>query len=229
MKSKSPSIVILLLAVFNTYQAQLKINIETVFANNPLLLNRQVYTNNNGDTLSVESFKFYLSNFSVHSKGKWRKIKDTYFLVDAENESSKCFNLACNESEIDSIYFYIGVDSIMNVSGALEGALDPSLGMYWAWNTGYINAKLEGKSNSCKTIHHVYEFHIGGYLKPFNALKKVSLKTKGNKNGITLLADASKWFYGAKQINLKEFNSVVTPSNYSLMVADNYKDMFSVK
>ena len=59
------------------------------------------------------------------------------------------------------IYFQIGIDSLTNVSGDLDGDLDPALGMYWAWNSGYINMKLEGKSSSCKSVKKEFQFHIG--------------------------------------------------------------------
>lgn len=207
--------------------AQLVINIEMVFNGETLLLNKKQYINRSGDTLTIEEFKFYVSNFSVCNAGKWKKIPGLYFLVDAEIEGSKRLALDKITAMPDSISFYIGVDSLANISGALDGALDPSLGMFWAWNTGYINAKLEGKSNACNTLHHLYEFHIGGYLSPFNALRKVSLETK-NSSGV-LVADASKWFFGATPVKLKEFNSVVTPSKYAMAVADNYRNMFSVR
>jgi len=43
------------------------------------------------------------------------------------------------------------VDSLANVSGAMSNDLDATKGMYWSWQSGFINLKIEGKSASCKT------------------------------------------------------------------------------
>ena len=54
--------------------------------------------------------------------------------------------------------FQLGIDSLTNVSGAMGGDLDPTKGMYWTWQSGYINMKIEGKSNSCKTRKNQFQF-----------------------------------------------------------------------
>jgi hypothetical protein len=221
---KAAWFIITFLAISNAC-AQLRVNVEMVFGNEPLVLNGKKYVNQHGDTLTIETFKFYLSNFSVHAKGKWSQVEESCFLVDAENNESRQFDLNVSNFTIDSVRFFIGVDSLKNVSGALAGALDPSRGMFWAWNTGYINAKLEGKSNACKTLHHTYEFHVGGFLSPYNACRQVSLKTNGQQS-LVLIADVARWFNGVK---LSELNSVVIPSKNALTIADNYKNMFSAR
>lgn len=202
--------------------------IKPVFNNEEIILNTKKYLNQNGDTLTIEAFRFYLSNFTVYHKNK-KPIKiQKYILVDAEKERSLQFSLQdLPDGKIDSMSFYIGVDSLMNVSGALDGDLDPTLGMFWAWNTGYINAKLEGKSSSCKTIHNAYEFHVGGYLKPYNSLRKVTLAFKDEKFNYTIKADAAKWFSG--KLKLSEVNSIVIPGNEAMMMADKFSHMFSVE
>lgn len=213
---------------FSNKYNNLIISIETVFNNEPIVLNNKQYVNDSGDTLTIETFKFYLSNFSIYNNGKKYVVPERYFLVDAEKEESKKVVLpGLMQQKIDSIEFFIGVDSTASVSGALDGALDPMNGMFWAWNTGYINAKLEGKSNSCKTLHHAFEFHIGGYLRPYDAIRRVVLKTNSYSLRYTMKADAAKWFSG-KQVNLKEFNSVMFPCKNALMVANNYANMFSL-
>lgn len=209
--------------------AQLSFSVQPVFKNEALVLNARSYITTNGDTLTIETFKFYLGNFSIYSNGKWQNLNHDYLLVDAESPQANGFTLASFPAgKMDSISFIVGTDSLANVSGALEGALDPSLGMYWAWNTGYIYAKLEGKSKACKTFHHAYEFHIGGYLRPYNAVRKVTLSVK-DQNKILLLADAAEWFTGTIEIKLSLLNSVVTPSKNAMLIADNYKNMFRVK
>jgi hypothetical protein len=207
---------------------QLEIQVLTEFNGEPLQMEAKKYVNASGDSLSIESFRFYLSNFVLYSQGKKFPVKNSYFLVDASAEASKKINLQKSfAGKTDSISFCIGVDSAMSVAGALDGALDPTLGMYWAWNTGYINAKLEGKSPSCKTLHHAYEFHIGGYLRPYNALRKITLAC-ADGNVLKLRADAAQWMNGREKVSLSKLNSVVMPCKNAMMIADNYQQMFSV-
>jgi hypothetical protein len=58
----------------------------------------------------------------------------------------------------------LGTDSLSNVSAFFEGPLDPIHGMYWAWNSGFINFKLEGTQKNLATLGQGFEYHIGGYL-----------------------------------------------------------------
>ncbi|MBK9320894.1 MAG: hypothetical protein IPM91_20265 [Bacteroidetes bacterium] len=53
------------------------------------------------------------------------------------------------------------------------GCLDPMQGMYWTWLSGYINLKLEGHYPSDSTS---FQYHLGGYRAPFNALQTVEIE-----------------------------------------------------
>lgn len=201
------------------------ITFKPFYENSPMKLNT-LYLNKAGDSLYIEGFKFYTSNYSVKVKGKWKALKSTYFLFNAEDSLSGKIDLKLPASgEIDSIRFLIGVDSLACVSGAMSGALDPIHGMFWTWNTGYINAKLEGHSNSCKTVHHAFEFHVGGYMQPYNTLREVKLAvTSRSKTSIKVQAD--KFMNGKETISLRKLNSVVTPGKEAVMISHNYADMF---
>jgi hypothetical protein len=206
-------------------ESAFKITFSPYYGNSRLALNT-LYINKAGDSLYVEGFKFYTSNYAIKEKGKWKKLKNTYFLFNAEDSLSKNITLIIPSStKIDSLRFLIGVDSLACVSGAMSGALDPLHGMFWTWNTGYINAKLEGHSNSCKTLHHAFEFHIGGYMQPYNTLREVKIAIKNTvQTNIRVMAD--KFMDGKETISLKKINSVVTPGKEAVMLANNYSDMF---
>ena len=74
----------------------------------------------------------------------------------------------------DELSFNLGVSSDMNTTGAHSGALDPSNGMFWSWQSGYINFKIEGISPSSKTRQNKFQFHIGGYQSPYNTLRRLT-------------------------------------------------------
>lgn len=221
-------------AVKNTGSLLVKIN--PVFNSKPLQLNNTAYVTENGDTVYIDLFKFYISAVTLTDGNlKLHAEQNSYHLINAEDSTSLYFKLdQLPAGSLKTISFAIGVDSVANTSGALDGALDPVKGMYWAWNTGYINAKVEGHSSSCKTLHHAFEFHIGGCTAPYNTLRTVSLPLPGvtiftdKKNQIELNADVAEWFKGPLKIEVSKTNSIVIPCKEALMLADNYKDMFTV-
>lgn len=212
-------------------QGAISIQIYPVFKGKKLVLKEKMYETDQGDFVSIEEFKFYMSALTfLHNRSVFKEL-NSYHLIDIEDSNSLFYKVEnLPEGNYESFQFNIGVDSTASVSGALDGALDPTLGMYWAWNTGYINAKLVGTSPSCKTLHNQFEFHIGGYKEPYIALRKVSIPIsnitieKGKTSNLVLYVDVSKWFTG---IHLTALNNVVLPSVEALRMADNYMEMFS--
>ena len=181
----------------------------------------------NKDTLQLSLLKFYISAIEInYTDGTFYKEKDSYHLVNFEN--FKPFTISKNENKpISNLNFNIGIDSIASVSGALSGDLDLQNGMYWAWQSGYINMKIEGKSNSCKTRKNQFQFHIGGYLKPNYALRKININGHFNdENQIDLVMDLSKLF---SVIDLSETNSIMIPGEQAMRMADLSVKLFSIE
>jgi hypothetical protein len=158
--------VALILLSFSVYSQKpspdLELEVRPMFGNVPLVLGNSVYSNS--DTLSIDRFRFYISSVVLTFENGQKYIEsNSWHLIDAEVPSSLLFSLKnVPEKPIAEIAFNIGIDSVCSVSGALSGDLDPVKGMYWAWNSGYINAKLEGKLLSMNgKKKEPFEFHIG--------------------------------------------------------------------
>lgn len=204
------------------------IEIKPTFAGKPIGISTATYVSAKGDTITIDRFRFYISGVILTlENGEKYSEPNSYHLIDVEDPSS--FQISFTNvpaGKITSLDFNIGVDSTASVSGALSGPLDPVKGMYWAWNSGYINAKLEGgcKTNAGKK-NHPFEFHIGGYLQPYYAIRQVVLAVNSNKNKIIIHADASAWLEGA---DLKKENSVMIPGKEAMKIADKYSKMFSI-
>ena len=216
------------LKAFSQQSVTRLLDVRPVFAGKPLAMAPAACVLGT-DTVYIERFRFYLSAVElVFADGLVYREKDSYHLLDASDSASLRIPLADVPSgKVSKIKFYIGVDSVASVSGALSGALDPVKGMYWAWNSGYINAKLEG---SCKAPpgHRPYpfEFHIGGYMQPFYAIRTVELQLPApSASTIVLCADAAAWL---QQVDLHKENSVVIPGAEAMIVADRYSKMFSL-
>jgi len=211
----------------------LKIRLLPVFGNVPLELNGPYYHLNSKDSTKIKTFKFYLSNLELEAEnGKLFFEKNSYHLIDAEETESTEFTTVVESA--DYIYFNcsIGVDSAKNTAGILSGDLDPVKGMFWAWNTGYIAAKLEGVSPLCKTKGQEFDFHVGGYMYPFNSFRKMRFQLpvgkfkQGKTTVIELFADVSEWL---KDVDLKVMNHIVVPGKEAMKMADNYKAMLKIK
>ncbi len=132
---------------------------------------------NKSDSVKIKEFRFYISKLSFWKSNKqiWME-GDSFHLIDLLDDSTHKVKLEIPaEMVFDKLEFYLGIDSLTNVSGAMGGDLDPTRGMYWTWQNGYINAKIEGTSNVCKSRKNEFQFHLGGYLNPFQCVQKIEM------------------------------------------------------
>jgi hypothetical protein len=203
----------------------ISLNFELKFGREVLQLNKS-YLSSKRDTIELKTFKFYISDIKFDYSDKTADAKpNDYFLIDIENPKSLHIPICKkNNKVISSLSFSIGVDSTASVSGALSGDLDPAKGMYWAWQSGYINMKIEGKSSSCKTRKNEFRFHIGGYLKPNYAIRKIELHPNQTDSNITV--DVSKLF---DTIDLSRENSVMVPGETAMKFANSSVKIFSIE
>ena len=228
-KKKLLFLVLLLLLCFNgTSQNKadsLSLNFNVKFNHEPLSFRKQ-YITSNKDTVAFETFKCYISSVQIYySDNSIFTEKDSYHLLDIENPNSLHFPITkANDKIVSKIAFNIGIDSTTSTSGALAGDLDPIKGMYWAWQSGYINMKIEGKSSSCKIRKNEFQFHIGGYMEPNYAMRKVELATKNSNTPITI--DVAEFF---SKIKLSETNSIMIPGKKALELADYSIKMFKIE
>ncbi len=211
---------------------KLKITFKSYLGNNLLRLDSSVYKNELEQSFSVSNFKYYVGKFSLKKKDGTEFISTDYFLIKEDDEQSKQIILDnIPEGEYVSCNFILGVDSVHNCSGSQSGALDPANGMFWAWNTGYIFLKLEGKSDVSNSPGHIFEFHIGGYKSPYNCIRKISLNKKiiiinERTTSVKIKANAAEVMKTPTNIDLSKLSSVTNFRNATI-IADNYSDMFS--
>jgi hypothetical protein len=144
----------------------------------------------NEQWVTFTKFKLYVGNPVCFENGRVINThQNRYDLLDFSDSTTLLIEYSLPYST-DSLCFSIGTDSLTNVSGLYDGALDPLNGMYWAWNSGYINLKIEGSSSLVMNEDQKFEFHIGGYLPP-NTTSRQLCFTK-YLNNVTLNFDVSK-------------------------------------
>jgi hypothetical protein len=205
------------------------------YVNNDLLvLDSVTYHNALHQPFTVTKFKYYISNITlINKQGKRHVIKQS-FLIDEENATSKQLVLKnIPIANYNAIEFLLGVDSLHNCSGAQSGALDPTNGMFWAWNTGYIFLKLEGQSSASSLPKNLFEYHIGGYMQPTNCIQKITIALPETIVGLkkpsslAIKVDAAELLKNPTDIDFSKLPSV-TDFNNAKIIATNYADMFSV-
>lgn len=199
---------------------------------NPLVLNTQNYTNANGDSFTISVFKYYVSNIILSkADGSNYLIPESYILVDAAKPNSLLNSFdGIPAGDYTSISFTIGVDKARNLAGAQTGALDPALGMFWTWNSGYIFVKLEGTSPQSTAANKSLTFHIGGIVDPNNTIRTFStnfsaanpLRIRADKKPqLHFKVNAAALFTGKQNISFATLNFTMGGAN-SVIVADNY-------
>lgn len=218
-------------------EGELQINFSNYVGNEKLKLDTLAYKNELGQLFMFTNVKYYISNITFKNKSGKDFVLKNSFLINELDEISKTRTITnIHAGEYTGIEFILGVDSLHNCSGAQSGDLDPIHAMFWAWNTGYIFLKVEGKSPFSKSPGNYFEYHIGGFRHPYNNLKKIFLPFKNpvvlNKNkqvfNLNIKTDLLEIFKTPNAINLLEWSSVTEAKNGSV-IANNYTDMFTIK
>ena len=198
------------------------------FWNDQKIVLDENYFLQNQESISIQTLKYYISSIQLlkNKKVVWKETK-SFHLIDEEDSISKKIKIAKTPIDIDfdEIVFNIGIDSVTNYKGVQGGDLDPTNGMYWTWQNGYINFKIEGKSAFCKTRNNAFQFHIGGYENGLATLQKVSLKIN-KKNPLEINLDIEKLF---EKINLSNQNEIMQPCKEAVEIANKLPLLFNIQ
>lgn len=145
----------------------------------PFSLNTLLVHPGTGDTMTFTTLRYYISNIKLKkTDGTWYVEPESYYIVDASSESGRTLEIKnIPAGEYIELRYTVGVDSARNVSGAQTGALSPSHGMFWSWNTGYIMIKAEGTSP--QSPNGSFSFHLGGFRPENNIVVERSTDFNG--------------------------------------------------
>ena len=177
---------------------------------------------------SVSTLRFYISNVRIMHGGKivWRAEKEHY-LIDFNQDQLENNNVIGYEGsglKEGVLKFILGVDDNTSTKGIGEGPLDPIRGMYWTWQSGYINFKLEGASNQCPTKKNKFQLHLGGFQEPYRTTQNIELKISGEEEAVVF--NLKKLM---TTINLKEDHTVMSPGEKAVYLMQNAKSCFYAK
>jgi hypothetical protein len=214
-------------------QPALVIELNHRFGNQSLSFD-SIYTLTNGESIRINTFKYYFTNIELKkSDSSWLQITNTYFLIDHSKPATRRIEIRPPAGSYYGIRFMIGVDSARNVSGVQEGALDPALGMFWTWVSGYIQAKMEGIVFDAPSSTKEFIHHVGGFSGRYNAVQTVTLAftdsliiNNTSSPQISLKADAEKWFTGSEFVSPSQYSVVIDPGVEGKKISENYRYMF---
>lgn len=213
---------LVLFFVANAILAQ-RVRFVPLVSDQPLVLDK-ASTLPDGTPVTITQFRFYAGHFAFYCAGQVISRSDGYRLIDVADTASLLIDPDVRNANLaDSISFALGVDSLTNVSGALSGDLDPTKGMYWTWNSGYINLKLEGSSPVSPYPSHQFELHLGGYLPPHTTAQHVALEVKG-RTQVTVDVDVAPLL---KAADLRTRCNLMRPGARATELARIASTMFS--
>ncbi|MCZ8022576.1 MAG: hypothetical protein O9302_12980 [Cyclobacteriaceae bacterium] len=238
--------------VTSTENGTLKLEFDNVVGTSNLQLNTSNFAFENalGEDFKVTWLSYYISEVRL------KKEDGTYFVDPVAFDGSKGFYLI-DEADAEShvielkdvppgsyteVTFKIGVDASQMTQGAQTGPLDPSIGLFWSWNSGYIFFAMEGASPVSTAEGNALVYHVGGYKtldgspNLVNNIKEITLTFNGDNPivdadedpQVHIIMDLKKFFNGpAGNISFAS-NSVRHSPASCVDVAQNMAAAFNV-
>lgn len=217
-------LVFIMLNLFSYSQnKKFQISFNPKWKENSVVLNKFYSSSKSTDSILISKMKFYVSEVSLMSDDK-SILFNKSFLIDLEESNS--FNLEVPEGfKIKQLFFLLGTDSITNVSGAMDGDLDPLKGMYWTWQSGFINVKIEGALLKSDGESEVFHFHLGGYRYPYIANKKMKFQIEKASNEISFNLDMDVFIENALQKGIK---NIMSPGESAIELMEAFGKTFKL-
>jgi hypothetical protein len=185
------------------------------------------YTLDDRDWLRLSVLKWYIADLScITTDGEIFKAEKRHYLLDIYDPESCISRIQIPQNKkIAKISFIIGVDSLTQTKGAFGEDLDPTNGMYWTWQNGYIHIKVEGTSSECPEPSKAFTLHLGGYRKPYNSLQSVILDTAIYSDNIAIGIDLAAFFENA---DIHQDHHIMSPSVHSKRMANLFSSCFKI-
>jgi len=105
-------------------------------------------------SVRIDKLRWYVSLPPAGKKGSKAWLLDLADSASLDQQMSRPVN--------NKISLLFGIDSAIQVGGVGTGALDPLRGMYWTWQTGYVQWKMEGAIR-VDGLESPLELHLGGF------------------------------------------------------------------
>jgi hypothetical protein len=197
-----------------------------MFNGEPVQLNKY-YHLPDGDSISFSLYKCYITGVIVDDAADKRVAveENSYHLLNIEDTATMTIIIP-HVARLVWLGFNIGVDSEKSVSGAMGGDLDPEKGMYWAWQSGYINFKIEGTCNKVPARNHEFQYHVGGYAGKDKAIQKVGFNREPSNKTAFVEIQLDKFLSG---MDMSKQYSVMIPGDEAVQLAKKFAGCFELR
>ncbi len=223
------TVVLILIIVNLSCNAQESVTFrwEASLKGQPLNLNEKIAQNDNGDSIQITSLRFYISSIKLmKEQHSVQQLKTESHLIDWEVTASRSLTMPCGRDSIfDSVRFQLGVDSSLQAQGIGSGDLDPVLGMYWTWQSGYINFKLEGEYLPLQEKPVKIALHLGGFMAPYATSRLIQIPMLGQENDVTINIELDGLLAQALR---NHTNQVMSPGEAAVQLSDVLAQSFKV-
>lgn len=230
---KFPLILIFLISsISSAYSAELILDVNHLFVNQSLVLDSAKYKAKSGEIVTLSKVKYYLGNIKLtYSSGKSFVDPQAYHLIEVKGAEPTQLRLKdVPQGNITSIQFGLGVDSLTNDKGLIEGDLDPMNGMYWSWSSGFINIKLEGVCHNCSGKNKEFNYHIGGFQAPNQTYIEqdfpLTYAVKAKTQKLALNVDLAKFF---NSLVVNDLPRLMSPSVTAVKLGKMMMKTFNIK
>lgn len=172
--------------------ANLRVRLSATMDGTPFELNK-VFTGPEGMRMTVEEFRFYLSEFSLFGSSGKASIRDLA-LIDFTNGKTD-FEMEIPPGTYSNLTFAVGVPASLNGIG--DSTFNPAKypkghplnlqnNMYWTSSTGYVFLRIEGKLDTSltqdKPMLYPWFYHSGtNALYEYRSMGNLNLKINGSE------------------------------------------------
>jgi hypothetical protein len=218
---------ILMFPYYAMSQANTEITFQSSWEDVTMHLDSQ-YRNNNSEWIQFSALKWYCSDLQVTFSNhvRWQHTKRHLLLDFSEPETTKIIIPHALDLSVIEISFTIGIDSLTQSAGAIGDDLDPTNGMYWTWQSGYIHTKIEGNTSLSNHPKREFAMHLGGYRHPLNTVRQVTFPVRSHLGNIVITADLTSFIRGC---NLNTNHHIMSPSKTASDLATLFASSLNLK
>ncbi len=190
------------------------------------------YVNAYGNTFSVVTLKYFISNIILQKTDGGSLLIDEEHYIDASDNTTTSFIplLKIPVGTYSRISFVFGLDTLKNVSGWFTNPPESKMEWPLGMGGGYHYLKLEGKLNATGLIKS-YQAHMG-QLKgmPYYIsvdLPESSFNIDGDDVNIQIIMDINKWWVNPNTLDLNDITGIMGNGSIQQQLKENGNDVFS--
>jgi hypothetical protein len=215
-------------------QGSLRIQLTHDVKGQALVYDTLIYTNHSGNTYSVSKLHYYISAIRLMDVTHTITFQSNgIYYINARHTSNTIIISGIPKGTYQSIAFFIGIDTLQNISNSLQMNFD-NMEMVWPdeMGGGYHFLKLEGRYMNANQLSRGYAMHSGNNM----ALTRHQPITcdiqilNQQETTISLAMDVNSWFDSPVNYDLLAHgNYTMGIDKLMVMIANNGKDVFYKK